>query len=50
MTNIYNTAKICPPIERNCTSESWGLDPEIENQLGISKDYDEQLYLWVILN
>ncbi|GAB0092396.1 Angiotensin-converting enzyme [Sergentomyia squamirostris] len=51
MTQIYNSAKICPYNQRDCESNPnftgyLTLDPEIELRMAASRDYDELSYLW----
>lgn len=48
MTNIYSTAKICPYRNQNCNleTEGLGLEPEIQNIIAESHDYDELVYAW----
>jgi peptidyl-dipeptidase A len=49
MAAIYNSARICPYEKRgNCDldNEGWTLDPEIENRMAESTDYDELRYIW----
>lgn len=48
MSFIYNTAKVCPFDKQECTltTEGLSLDPEIENLLAESDDYDELLWIW----
>jgi hypothetical protein len=48
MQTIYSTAKICPYNKQNCNleSEGWALNPEMENVLATSKNYDELAYVW----
>jgi peptidyl-dipeptidase A len=48
MSKIYNTAKICPFAIPTCnlTTEGLSLDPEIENLLASSENYDELLWIW----
>lgn len=48
MTNVYNSATVCPYKNENCeSSERLTLDPDIEKLLSKSRDYDELKYLWV---
>lgn len=47
MSAIYSSAKICPYKKQNCTDdELLTLDPEIEDRLAKSEDYDELAYVW----
>lgn len=48
MSFIYNTAKICPFNNKNCNpaTEGLSLDPDIENRLAESEDFDELQWLW----
>lgn len=48
METTYNTAKICPYTKKDCdlTKEGWTLDPEMDEKMGASEDYDELLYVW----
>ncbi|ODM92909.1 Angiotensin-converting enzyme [Orchesella cincta] len=48
MTDIYSTAKICPYKKQSCDLETEGLDldPEIQELLFKSHDYDELVYAW----
>ncbi|KAF5302725.1 hypothetical protein FQR65_LT08467 [Abscondita terminalis] len=48
MKNIYSTAKICPYKKQNCdiATEGLTLEPDIQNVLAESSDYDELKYVW----
>ncbi|ODM89574.1 Angiotensin-converting enzyme [Orchesella cincta] len=48
MTEIYSTAKICPYKNKSCNLETEGLElnPDIQELLIKSRDYDELTYLW----
>jgi peptidyl-dipeptidase A len=50
MSSVYNMAKICPFNKQNCDPltdpDRLTLDPEIENTLASSEDYDEMKYIW----
>ncbi|XP_031624027.1 angiotensin-converting enzyme-like isoform X2 [Contarinia nasturtii] len=48
MSNVYNSATVCPYNKQNCdTTERLTLDPDIQTRLGKSRDVDELKYLWV---
>ncbi|KAF5302724.1 hypothetical protein FQR65_LT08466 [Abscondita terminalis] len=48
MTNIYNTAKICPYSKPDCSLQTDGLalEPGIESILAKSRNYKELVYVW----
>lgn len=47
MLGIYSQATICPYKQPNCTTdEALTLDPEIEQIMAHSVDYDELAYVW----
>ncbi|XP_018577093.1 angiotensin-converting enzyme-like isoform X2 [Anoplophora glabripennis] len=48
MTGIYGTGKICPYKKQQCdvTKDGLGLEPDIENVMAKSTDYDELVYTW----
>jgi peptidyl-dipeptidase A len=48
MSNIYNSAKICPYDKQVCdtATEGWKLDPDMELALASSTDFEEQKYIW----
>lgn len=48
MTNVYNTAKVCPYNNQKCdlAVEGLALDPNITERFAISRDFDELKYLW----
>lgn len=48
MSNIYNTAKVCPYNQQQCnkTTEGLTLDPHITERFAKSRDFDELKYLW----
>ncbi|KAJ8943308.1 hypothetical protein NQ318_004749 [Aromia moschata] len=48
MTGIYSTAKICPYTKQECDLETEGLslEPDIEEIMKNSSDYDELSYVW----
>lgn len=53
MSGIYNSARICPYNNQQCTLETQGLtlDPDIEDRLAslaaTGGSYQEMQYLWV---
>lgn len=47
MLRLYSQATICPYKQPNCTAdEALTLDPEIEQIMAHSVDYDELAYVW----
>ncbi|KAK4880643.1 hypothetical protein RN001_008789 [Aquatica leii] len=48
MMNIYSTAKICPYQKKTCNLQIEGLslNPDIENIMATSTNYDELLFTW----
>lgn len=48
MSNVYNSAKICPYDKQDCSvaSDGLALDPNITNIMAHSRNYDELTYLW----
>lgn len=50
MSNVYNSAKICPFYEQDCdvttSPKALTLDPEIELAMASSRNYDELKYIW----
>ncbi|KAF5307920.1 hypothetical protein FQR65_LT06487 [Abscondita terminalis] len=48
MMNIYSTARICPYNNKNCNLHSDGLslNPDIEEIMATSTNYDELSYTW----
>ncbi|XP_065335573.1 angiotensin-converting enzyme-like isoform X1 [Cloeon dipterum] len=48
MTQIYSAARICPYINQGCNIETEGirLEPDMENVLATSRDYEELKYVW----
>lgn len=47
MSSVYSQATICPYRRPNCTAaERLTLDPEMEEILAKSEDYDELAYVW----
>lgn len=48
MTNVYNTAKVCPYEQQNCnkTTEGLTLDPDISDRFAKSRNFHELEYLW----
>lgn len=47
MSNVYNSAKICP-YDEQCSIEREGLtlDPNITHLMAHSRNFDELTYLW----
>lgn len=49
MSAVYNSATVCPFAEQNCSKDAKNrltLDPEIEERLSESRNFDELKYLW----
>lgn len=48
MSNVYNTAKVCPFSNQNCNKSTEGLtlDPDISQLFAESRDFDELKYFW----
>ncbi|XP_062535785.1 angiotensin-converting enzyme-like [Armigeres subalbatus] len=48
MDSAYQLAEICPYSNQNCTagSQMWTLDPEMEQVMASSTDYEELSYTW----
>ncbi|KAJ8918902.1 hypothetical protein NQ315_016804 [Exocentrus adspersus] len=48
MTGIYGVGKICPYTKQDCDLKKEGLtlEPDIEDLVAKSTDYDELLYVW----
>lgn len=48
MSRVYNNARVCPFSKQNCNLATEGktLDPDLENILSSSEDFDEQKYIW----
>jgi peptidyl-dipeptidase A len=47
MSRTYNNARVCPFNKPDCNqSEGLTLDPDIENLLAYSEDFDEMKWIW----
>ncbi|XP_058812773.1 angiotensin-converting enzyme-like [Topomyia yanbarensis] len=48
LDSVYQLAEICPYDNQNCgaADPKWTLDPEMEEVLANSNDYDELVYVW----
>lgn len=48
MTTLYNNGRICPMEKPSCNlvTEGLTLDPEIEDRMASSSDYEELKWVW----